>query len=127
MNSPAAIEPQLDIILKAIFQRKAISVTAVDVSDLTSYTDTIVIAEGNSNRQVTTLAEHVIKTLKGEKVTLLGKEGVREGEWALLDYGDVIVHIFDSESKSFFNLEGLWADAPKMDISAYKADQTGDA
>lgn len=126
MNAPAKDQP-LDVVLKAIFSRKAASVTAIDVRDLTSYADTIIILEGNSSRQVTTLAEYLVKTLKQENFPLLGKEGIKEGEWALLDFGDIIIHVFETQAKSFFNLEGLWADAPRLDLSEYGSIDAGDA
>ena len=112
----------LDTFLAPIFERKAESVTAIDVRDLTSYADTIVIVEGTSRRQVTSLAEHIVKSLKGSKVSPLGMEGIKEGEWALLDYGDTIIHVFESQAREFFNLEGLWDDAPRIDLSGYETE-----
>ena len=104
-----------------IFDRKPKSVTAVNVEELTSYTDMVVIVEAGSKRQVTSLAEHVIKTLKGEKIKALGVEGVKEGEWALLDFGHLIIHIFESDAKAFYDLEGLWSDAPRVDLSEFES------
>jgi len=100
-----------------IFDRKPKSVTALHVEALTSYTDMVVIVEAGSSRQVTSLAEHVIKTLKGEKIKVIGAEGVKGGEWALLDYGHLIIHVFESQAKDFYDIEGLWSDAPKVDLS----------
>lgn len=105
--------------LTPVFERKAVSVVALDVSELTSYTDAIIIIEATSARQVTTMAEHVIKRLKESKTLVLGSEGVKEGEWALLDYGDVIIHIFESATKNMYDLEGFWSDAPKIDLSEF--------
>lgn len=101
------------------FERKPKSIVAVDVEKFTSYTNVLVIIEGASRRQVSSLAEHMIKRLKDQKTKAIGIEGVKEGEWALLDYGDVIIHIFDSEARSFYDLEGLWADAPRIDLSEF--------
>jgi ribosome-associated protein len=102
------------------FERKAKSITAIDVTDLTSYTDTLLIIEGSSKRQVTSIAQYLIKYLKDLKIKAIGMEGVKEGDWALLDYGDIIIHIFGSQEKDFYDLEGLWADAPKIDLSEYE-------
>ncbi|MCK5838157.1 MAG: ribosome silencing factor, partial [Desulfobacula sp.] len=99
---------------------KAKSIIAIDVRHLTSYTDTLIIIEGNSQRQVTSIAEHLIKNLKHKKITALGVEGVKEGQWALIDYGDVIIHIFEPEKKSFYDIEGLWADARRIDLSEFQ-------
>ena len=103
------------------FERKAKSITAVNVEQFTSYTDALIIIEGSSQRQVSSIAQHLIKSLKEQKIKAIGVEGVKEGEWALLDYGEVIIHVFDSETKSFYDLEGLWADAPRIDLSEFEA------
>ena len=105
--------------LPHVFSRKPRSVTAIDVRSLTSYTDTLIIVEAGSHRQVTSLAEHVVTRLKSEKIKPLGTEGIKEGEWALLDYGSLIIHIFETKSKAFYDLEGLWSDAPRLDLSEF--------
>jgi len=105
--------------LTHIFSRKPRSVSAIDVSKFTSYTDRLIIVEAASHRQVTSLAEHVVTRLKSQKITPLGTEGIKEGEWALLDYGDCIIHIFETGAKSFYDLEGLWSDAPHLDLSGF--------
>jgi ribosome-associated protein len=105
--------------LAPIFEGKAKSIIAIDVRKMTSYTDVIVIVEGGSGRQVTSLAEHIIKALKKEKIKVLGMEGIKEGEWALLDYGHIIIHVFESRAKDFYDLEGLWSDAPRIDLSRF--------
>ncbi len=102
------------------FERKPKSITAIDVTGLTSYTDTIIIIETTSQRQTSSIAEHIIKAMKGLKIQSVGVEGVKEGEWALLDYGDAIIHVFESETKSFYDIEGLWADAPRIDLSEFE-------
>ncbi len=101
------------------FERKPKSITALNVSKFTSYADTLLIIEGSSNRQVTSIAEHIIKQLKAQKVKVIGMEGVKQGEWALLDYGDVIIHVFESSVKELYDLEGFWADAPVIDLSEF--------
>ena len=120
MKNRVAINDNLKKYLIPAFERKAKSIIAIDVKKFTSYTDTLVIIEGNSQRHVTAIAQHLIKSLKGHKLKNLGVEGVKEGEWALLDYGEVIIHVFESEKKSFYDIEGLWADAPRIDLSEFK-------
>ncbi|MBT3176354.1 MAG: ribosome silencing factor [Desulfobacula sp.] len=120
MKNCVAMKDDLKKYLIPAFERKAASIVAIDVKKFTSYTDTLVIIEGNSKRQVTSIAQHLIKTLKGLKIKTIGAEGVKEGEWALLDYGDVIIHVFESAKKSFYDVEGLWADAPRIDLTAFK-------
>ncbi len=121
MTKPITLTDDLKKYLIPAFERKAKSITAVNVEQFTSYTDALIIIEGTSQRQVTSIAQHLIKRLKEKKIQAIGVEGVKEGEWALLDYGEVIIHIFDSETKSFYDLEGLWADAPRIDLSEFKA------
>lgn len=120
MKNSSKIIDDLRKYLVPAFERKAKSIVAINVEQFTSYTDALIIIEGGSRRQVSSIAEHLIKQLKDKKLKALGVEGVKEGEWALLDYGEVIIHIFDSEAKSFYDLEGLWADAPRIDLSEFK-------
>jgi len=105
--------------LAPIFDRKPKRVTALMVSELTSYTDMVVIVEAGSSRQVTSLSEHIIKSLKEAKIKTLGTEGVKEGQWALLDFGHLIIHIFESDAMVFYDLEGLWSDAAPVDLSEF--------
>ncbi len=117
MTDPSdALTPYLTV----VFSRKPRSVTAIDVRSLTSYTDTLIIVEAGSHRQVTSLAEHVVTGLKSQKIKSLGTEGLKEGEWALLDYGSLIIHIFETRAKAFYDLEGLWSDAPRLDLSEFE-------
>jgi len=109
--------------LAAAFQRKPERVVALDVRGLTSYTDTIIIITATSARQVTAIAEHIYIEMKKEGTMPLGMEGIKEGTWALLDFSDVLVHVFDQKSSEFYNLEGLWADAPKIDISSFESQE----
>ncbi len=120
MKNSVAIKDNLKKYLIPAFERKAKSIIAIDVKEFTSYTDTLVIIEGSSTRQVTAIAEYLIKSLKDRKIKAIGVEGVKDGEWALIDYGDVIIHVFESEKKSFYDIEGLWADAPRIDLSEFK-------
>ncbi len=119
MTNPMRLTEEFTPYLAPIFERRAKSITAIDVRKMTSYTDVIVIVEGGSGRQVTSLAEHIIKALKKENIMVYGMEGIKSGEWALLDYGHIIIHVFESQAKDFFDLEGLWSDAPRIDLSQF--------
>nr|WP_320014479.1 ribosome silencing factor [uncultured Desulfobacter sp.] len=112
-----ALEEEYIPYLAPIFDRKPKSVTALMVSELTSYTDMIVIVEAGSSRQVASLSEHIIKSLKDAKIKATGTEGIKEGQWALLDFGHLIIHVFESDAKAFYDLEGLWSDAEPVDLS----------
>ena len=86
------------------------------MESLSSFTDYFVICSGNSDRQVQAIASHIEDTLAGIGLFPLGIEGKREGRWVLLDYGEVVVHIFYHAAREFYDLERLWADAQKIDL-----------
>jgi ribosome-associated protein len=117
MKYTIALAEEFSPYLVPIFERKAKSITAINVHKMTSYADMLVIVEAGSRRQVTSLAEHIIKSLKKQNIKVSGMEGIKEGEWALMDYGNIIIHVFDSKAKEFYDLEGLWSDAPRVDLS----------
>ena len=121
-----ALEEEYIPYLAPIFDRKPKSVTALMVSELTSYTDMVVIVEAGSSRQVTSLSEHIIKSLKGAKIKATGTEGIKEGQWALLDFGHLIIHVFESDAKAFYDLEGLWSDAEPVDLSEFNTQPATD-
>ena len=99
----------------ALDDKKAADVVLLDVADLLQITGVFVIATGSSNRQVKSLADEVTDKLKERfERKPARKEGVTEGEWVLLDYGDVIVHVFQPDTRSFYDLERLWGDAPRV-------------
>jgi ribosome-associated protein len=76
--------------------------------------ETFIIGSGRSNRQVTAIAEHVRSTLKEQGIRPLNVEGLKDGHWVLMDYGHVIIHLFHEPLRSFYDLEGLWADARRL-------------
>lgn len=98
----------------AIDDKKGLGVVLLDVSRLLVITDVFVIASGTSNRHVRTLAEEVEMRLKDGGRRPLRREGLEDGTWVLLDYGDVVVHVFDEPTRSYYDLERLWGDAPRL-------------
>ena len=114
-----ALEEEYIPYLAPIFDRKPKSVNALMVSELTTYTDMVVIVEAGSSRQVTSLSEHIIKALKDAKIKVIGAEGVKGGQWALLDFGHLIIHVFESAARAFYDLDGLWSDAKPVDLSKF--------
>lgn len=108
-------DPSIDLYLKAALGRKAENLVVLDVRELTSYADVFIICSGRSNRQVTAIGEYIVSELKKKGIKPLGVEGIREGQWILIDYGHVIIHIFYEEIRNFYDLEGLWADAKRID------------
>ena len=93
---------------------KGLDPVIMDVRGLCSYADYFLVCSGNSRRHVTALAQHLEEALAAARVKPLGVEGLQEGLWVLLDYGDVLIHIFSQPLREFYNLEGLWADAPRI-------------
>jgi len=102
---------------------KAEDVVVLDVRGLASFTDYFVIMSGRSTRHVQGLAEAIAGELHAKRVSSKHSEGLREGLWVLLDFGEVVVHIFYHENRRFYDLEGLWHDAPKIDVEALLADE----
>lgn len=84
------------------------------VKELASFTDYFIICSGNSDRQVQAITASIEEEMKKSGVFPIGIEGERAGRWVLMDYGDVIVHIFHEPVREFYDIERLWADAPRM-------------
>jgi ribosome-associated protein len=97
--------------------KKALDISILDVRGMTSYADYLVLASGESDRQVTAIADHVEEKLKEQGVRPLGTEGRETGSWVLLDYGEVVVHLFFTEVRAAYDLDGLWADAPREKVA----------
>ena len=93
---------------------KAGDLVLLDVAPFSSFADYFLICSGKSSRQVQGLAENLERSLRDYGVKPLGVEGLREGQWILMDYGDVIVHIFYEPVRQFYDLESLWSEASKL-------------
>ena len=102
--------------LKIIRERKAIDPVLFEVGKLVSITDYFLIASGNSSRQVQAIARHLQKRMREQGFRPDGIEGEQEGHWVLMDYGDVVIHLFYQPIREFYDLEGLWIEAPRMDL-----------
>ena len=110
----------LDVYVKAALGKKAINLVALDVQHLTSFADVFIICSGRSSRQVNAIAEHIQVDLKKQNIKPLSVEGVGDGQWVLLDYGHVIIHIFYDPVREFYDLEGLWVDAERIETPTIK-------
>ncbi len=102
--------------LKIIKERKAVDPVLFEVGKLTSITDYFLIASGNSIRQVQAITRHLTKRMREEKFRAYGSEGEQDGNWVLMDYGDVVIHVFYQPVREFYDLEGLWIEAPRIDL-----------
>lgn len=98
--------------------RKAQDPVVLDLRSLVSFTDYFVILTGRSDRQVQAIAEHLIEGLKAYQIRPRSIEGLPLGRWVLLDYDDVVVHIFQKSIREFYDLEGLWVDARQVVLPA---------
>jgi ribosome-associated protein len=103
------------------FECKALDLVLLDVTGLTSFTDYFVICSGKSSRQVQGVANNLERGLAGAGVKPLGVEGRVEGHWVLMDYGDVVIHIFYEPVRYFYDLESLWSDAKRVNWSGNAA------
>lgn len=96
-----------------IFEKKGFNVVMLDLRENSIIADYFVIASGNSDRQVVAITEYLVGELRDERLKPKSVEGVQEGKWALIDAGDVIVHVFQDYLREFYDLEGLWQHVPR--------------
>ncbi len=93
---------------------KALDLVVLDVSGLSSFADFFVICSGKSSRQVQGISDNIQESLRKEGIRPLGVEGNREGQWVLMDYGDVIIHVFYEPVRLLYDLESLWSEARRV-------------
>ncbi|MGH7235187.1 MAG: ribosome silencing factor [Nitrospiraceae bacterium] len=106
---------------KACLEKKANDVLILHVAKLTSVTDYLVLCSGESERQVRAIADNVDANLSGQRVPPLSIEGAMAAQWILLDFGDVVVHVFRSDIRDHYGLERLWNDARRIRLPAQQA------
>ncbi len=111
--SPQAI---VNIAVQAAENKKAMDVTVLDIKAVSIIADYFIICGGRTNTQVQAIVENIQEILKKEGLIALRREGFREANWVLLDYGDVIIHVFLGAERQFYNLERLWGDARVVDV-----------
>lgn len=104
-------EALVQLAVAALEDLKGQDITTIDVQGKTSVTDYMIIASGSSSRHVKSLAENVLEKAKEQGVRPLGSEGLDGGEWALLDLGEVVVHVMQVPTRQFYDLERLWQGA----------------
>lgn len=114
-TDPVAI---LTLVREILDDHKAEETVVIDLQGKSTIGDYMVIANGNSSRQVVALAEHIVQSLKKRGLPTVKPEGIRQGDWVLVDAGNVIVHLFRPEVRDFYNLEKMWeVDLTESDIN----------
>ena len=113
-RTPRRASPLLGIVTAALEDMKAVNVKKLDVRGLTDIADTMMIASGNSDRHVRSIAEHVVEKAKAAGFRPLGVEGARDAEWVLVDLQDILVHVMLPRVREFYGLEKLW-ESPASD------------
>src|SRR5687768_17670605 len=108
------LDPELQLAIRCADEKKAVNMIGLDLRDIASFTEFFVIASGANQRQVQAIADEVNEQLKKQLSTKpIRIEGYNTAEWLLLDYGDFVVHVFNGESREFYDLARLWRDARK--------------
>jgi ribosome-associated protein len=103
-------------IAQAAQDRRAENTVVLDMRDLMSICDYFVICSGRSRLHVDAIADEVDEVMEAEGESKRHREGIPDSTWVIVDYGDVVVHVFEPEARGFYNLEGLWGDALRLDV-----------
>jgi ribosome-associated protein len=104
------------LVATAAYDKKAEDLVVLDVESKTSYCDLVVLCTGSTGRHVKAIAAHVKDSLTDGGITAIGHEGVELGRWVLLDFGAVVLHVFDGHLRGHYDLDGLWADARRIPL-----------
>lgn len=115
LEAPIRPEDVAHALAEAVLDKKGLDIVILDMRGLIDYADVFVLCSATNRRQVKAIAEEV--RLKGKHelgIQTVGVEGLQAARWVLVDFGDVVVHVFDAPLRGFYNLDGLWADAPRI-------------
>lgn len=105
------------LIQRALEDAKGRDITFLDVRKVSFFTDYMAIVTGTSNRHVVAVADKVIDSLREHGRKPVGVEGMEQGDWVLIDFGEVVVHVMRQQTRDFYNLEKLWAEGKRVDVS----------
>jgi ribosome-associated protein len=103
--------------VKAAAENRGQDITVLDLTGVTSLFDFFILITGGSRRQLSAIADEIERGLKSIGEKKLSVSGLEEGRWVVMDYGSIVIHLFDDETRSFYNLENLWADGKPVDVS----------
>jgi ribosome-associated protein len=115
--SAADFDTRMRTALHAAADKKAIHLTVLDLRGVVTFTDFFIIATGANRRQMQAISDEVVDQLKRQGSPAARVEGYQTAEWILIDYGDFIVHVFDEKARRFYDLEYLWREAKRLDVS----------
>jgi ribosome-associated protein len=115
---PVSAEEKARLSARTALDKRAQALQVLDLAELSGIADYFVLCTGSSTTHVQTIAEAVEAALKAEGCRALHREGVAQSGWVLLDYGDIVVHVFLPETRTFYALDRLWGDAPELPIEA---------
>jgi ribosome-associated protein len=104
------------LLCRFALEKKAYDLVLMEVRALTSIADYFIVCSGRSDRQVQSIAQGIEENMRGMGVRPQSVEGVARGQWVLMDFSDVIVHVFYQPVREFYDLEGLWIDAPRVEL-----------
>ena len=104
-------EEKVSVVLQALDERKAQEIRVLDVSERTQLTDRLIICSGTSNIHIRAVVDRILEMMKERGIKGIRCEGYREARWVLIDFGDVVVHVFREQERQFYNLERLWGNA----------------
>jgi len=113
-TSPPDIRQRVRDAVAVADDRKATNLTVLELSEVTDFTDFFMVCSAKNGRQVQAIADGIVKILRDTGVRPLHVEGMNTSHWVLLDYGDFVIHVFDVETREYYGLERLWADAPDV-------------
>lgn len=99
-------------------EKKAVDAVILEMKELVAFADYFVICSGGSTTQVKAIVRRIEEALLADGIRPMGVEGLQHGRWVLMDYNDVIVHVFDEETRQYYELEKLWLDAPRVPLEA---------
>jgi len=113
----SGFDERIRLALHAAAEKKALNSTVLDLREIASFTDFFIITTGANKRQMQAISDEIVEQLKRHGTRAARVEGYQTAEWILIDYGNFIVHVFDEKSRRFYDLERLWREAKRFDIS----------
>jgi len=126
-SEPQPVDPDLDTYVRATLGRKAGRLIVIDLRGLSPVADYYIICSAKSTRQTDAIADHIRSEMSKVGKKVLSVEGLGDSQWVLLDYGYVMIHVFYEPERDFYDLEGLWLDAPRIETAAMsEAAEKGD-